>query len=143
MKGTVRSRARIARVRRIQHIQAAAAAQAAQGQLAQLETSAERLAALRGSLAFAPGICSGAALSRIGELAMRLDSAREGLTDAIVSARSVVAERAAQRLEARQRRESAEKLDARAAEALGRLIEQRSSASRPRRKAPGIMGDEE
>jgi len=143
MKALVQSRARIARVRRVQHIQAAAAAQAAQGQLAQLETSAERLATLRGSLAFAAGPCTGAALSSVGELAMRLDHARDGLTDAIVSARSIVAERAAQRLEARRRKESAEKLDARAGEALARLIEQRASASRPRRNAPGTKGDEE
>jgi hypothetical protein len=74
---------------------------------------------------------------------MRLDNARAGLTDAIVSARTVAADRAAQRLEARRRKESAEKLDDRAATAFARLIEARASASRPRRPRTGIKGDEE
>ena len=143
MKALVQQRARIARVRRVQHMQAAAAAQSAEGQLIQLETSAERLAALRGSLAIVPGRCTGAALSGNGELAMRLDNARAGLGDAIASARAVAAERAAQRLEARRRKESAEKLNNRAAAALVQMIEQRASASRPRRARAGFPGDDE
>jgi len=143
MKAIVQQRARIARVRHVQHLQAAAAAAAAQGQLDQLELSAQRLATLRGSLGCAPGLSTGAALSGAAELALRLDNARIGLTDAIVSARAVAAERAEQRIEARRRKESADKLDSRAAAALARLIEQRASAGQPRRTAPAIVGDEE
>jgi hypothetical protein len=142
MKAVIQQRARIARVRRVQHMQAAAAAQAAQGQLDQLQNSADRLAALRGSLAIVPGTCTGASLSNSGELAMRLDNARAGLTDAIVSARAVAADRAAQRLDARRRKESAEKLDERARDAAARLTEQRASASRPRRARTQIQGDD-
>jgi len=141
MKAVVQKRARIARVRRVQHMQAAAAAQSAEGQLHLLENSAARLTALRGSLALVPGVSSGAALGNSGELAMRLDDARIGLTDAIVSARSIAADRAAQRLEARRQKESAEKLGNRAATALVRLLEQRASAGRPRRAAN--IGEEE
>lgn len=142
-KDIVQQRARIARVRHVQHMQAAAAAAAAQGQLVQLEISAERLATLRGSLDCAPGLSSGATLSGAAELALRLDNARAGLTDAIVSARALAAERAEQRLDARRRKESADKLDSRAAAALARLLEQRASANRPHRTALSTVGDEE
>lgn len=143
MKAVAQKRARIARVRHIQHVQAAAAAAAAQGQLAHLETSAERLGALRGSLAFAPGVSNGASLSSIAELGMRLDNARDGLADAIVSARLIAAERAEERLEARRQKESACRLDSRAAAALAELIEQRMSAGRPHRPTLKFAGDEE
>jgi hypothetical protein len=143
MKAVAQKRARVARVRHIQHAQAAAAAAAAQGQLVHLETSAERLGALRGSLVVATGISSGAALSSVNELAMRLDHARDGLSDAIVSARIIAAERAQERLEARRQKESASRLDRRAATALARLIEQRMSASRPYRPSLKFAGDEE
>lgn len=144
MKALVQKRARIARVRRVQHMQAAAAAAAAQGQLVQLELSADRLAALRISLGSGAGASTGAALSNAAELAMRLDDARHGLADAIVSARAVAAERAEQRLEARRHKESADKLGTRAAAALARLLEQRASAAHPRRTAAlSIAGDDE
>ena len=143
MKAVAQKRARIARVRHIQHVQATAAAAAAQGQLVHLETSAERLGALRGSLAFTPGISNGASLSSIAELAMRLDNARDGLADAIVSARIIAAERAEERLEARCQKESASRLGSRAAAALADLIEQRISAGRPHRPSLKFAGDEE
>lgn len=143
MKAQVQQRARIARVRRVQHMQASAAAAAAEGQLVQLEMSAERLATLRDSLTSAPGFSSGAALSNAGELAMRLDQARHGLTDAIVSARAAAARRAEERLEARRRQEGAEKLGERAVAALQEMIERRLSAIRPARPGYALAGDDE
>lgn len=143
MKAVAQKRARIARVRHVQHVQAAAAAAAAQGQLLHLETSAERLGTLRGSLSVATGMISGAALSSLSELAMRLDHARDSLTDAIASARLIAAERAEERLEARRQKESASRLDSRAATALAQLIEQRMSASRSHRPSLKYAGDEE
>ncbi|HWL47578.1 MAG TPA: hypothetical protein VNQ31_07665 [Sphingomonadaceae bacterium] len=128
MTSLVDRRRRIVRVRRVQHLQAAAEAARAEGKVVSLEASAARLAALRMSLGLAPGTVSGAALSNVGELAMRLDSVREGLTDAIVSARASAEQFAALRLEARIRQESAEKLGEQAEAAL---IEQRE------RRAPG------
>jgi hypothetical protein len=75
---------------------------------------------------------------------MRLDNARHGLADAIVSARAVATECAEQRLEARRRKESADKLDSRAATALARLLDQRASATnRRRRTALTTVGDDE
>jgi hypothetical protein len=143
VKALVQKRARIARVRRVQHVQAAAVAAAAEGHVIQLESSAKRLAALRDSLTVAPGMLSGAALSNAAELSMRLDQARQGLPDAIVCARAAAADRAAARLEARKKQESAERLDERAAEAFARWAERRMLGGRPRRLGLVAMGGEE
>jgi hypothetical protein len=140
MKAIAQKRARIARVRHVQHMQAAAAVAAAEGHVLQLETSAARLATLRGSLSVMPGASSGAALNNAGELAMRLDSVREGLTGAITNARVIVDQRAEARLEARRRQESADKLDARAATALARWLDRNMPAGRQRRPALSIVG---
>jgi hypothetical protein len=75
-----------------------------------------------------------AQLSNAGELAMRLDTVRNGLTDSIVSARATALESAARRLEARIRQESAERLEERAAKALALLRERKQQASTGRRK---------
>jgi hypothetical protein len=133
MKALVRRRERIVRVRKVQHMQAAAHAAAAQGRVDSLELSASRLADLRGSLGFAPGQFTGAMLSNAGELAMRLDMARHGLTDAIVAARASAAQFAALRLEARIRQESAERLEEQAGAALAEATERKLGAGRPRR----------
>jgi hypothetical protein len=128
MKALVDRRRRIVRVRRVQHLQASAEAARAEGKVASLETSAERLVELRMSLGLAPGTVNGAALSNVGELAMRLDTVRDGLTVAIVSARASAEQFAALRLEARIRQESAEKLGEQAQAAL---VEERE------RRVPG------
>ncbi|MBV9843433.1 MAG: hypothetical protein JOY99_18170 [Sphingomonadaceae bacterium] len=139
MKGQVARRARIARVRRIEHLHAAAEAAAAEAQVVSLEASSERLAALRGGLIGEIGASTGARIAHTHELAMRLDVARAGLTDAIAGARITAASRAEARIEARRNQDSAEKLEARAAADLARLAERRANAIGRRRR--GLLED--
>jgi hypothetical protein len=129
MKALVRKRARITRVRAAQHLLAASAAASAEAQVSQLETNAAKLASLRDSLTLPVGPVSGAALQNRGELALRLDNARHGLSGAIASAKATAEQKIAERLEARQRQESAAKLDARAVQALTEWTEARMAAS--------------
>ena len=129
MKALADRRARVARVRRVQHLQAVSAAAVAEGRLLHLQGNADRLAAMRASLAQDLGTTSGAALGSIGELAVRLDAARVGLGTAIDSAQQVVDLRAAERLGAHIAREGAERLQDRAVAALQDLIEERMAAS--------------
>ena len=137
MKALVRRRERIVRVRHVQHLQAAAQAAQAEGKVLSLEMSAERLVELRSSLALPPGPVNGASLSNVGELAMRLDSVREGLTDAIVSARALAERFAAMRLEARIKQESAERLGEQAQAAFDEERERRAPGGARRRTAIG------
>lgn len=133
MKALVRKRARITRIRSAQHLLAAAVAASAEAQVANLETNAAKLASLRDSLSVTSGATTGAVLQNRGELAQRLDRARDGLATAIVSARAAAEQKVAERLEARQRQESAAKLDARAMQALSDWTETRMNAAfRPR-----------
>ena len=134
MKAVADRRARVARVRRVQHLQAVGHAAEAQGRLVQLESSDQRLAALRASLATPPQT-SGAALGNARELAARLDDARHGLDRQMASAREAVALRLAERLGAHIARESAERLKERAVAEMHRLIEARMSAG----IRPGIV----
>jgi hypothetical protein len=129
MRSLVARRARISRVRGVQHRLAASAAAHAEAQVATLETNAARLATLRDSLTLPIGPSTGAALQNRGELARRLDKARDGLADAIVSARAAAQQKVAERLEARQRQESAAKLDARAVQALAEWTEARMAGA--------------
>jgi len=130
----VHRRARFARIRRVQHLQAAASAAQAEGRASSLENTAAHLTQLCHSLNPAPGPIAASQLSNAGELAMRLDAVRNGLTDSIVSARATAVESAARRLEARIRQESAERLEERAARALALLRERKQQASTGRRK---------
>jgi len=133
MKSIVARRARITRVRSVQHLLAASAAAQAEAQLDTLRNNQDKLAMLRDSLSVPAGMTSGAVLQNRGQLAQRLDTARNGLADAIVSAKAQVEAKGAERLEARQRQESAAKLDQRAAQALTEWTEARLAASfRPR-----------
>jgi hypothetical protein len=125
MNGLVRQRARLARVRRIQHGLAATVAAQAAGRVQMLETSRERLRQMRTELRPAEGPTTGAAMARMGELAMRLDSARYNLGPTIDSARSAAAAREAERRAARRDQESAEKLEAAALRVAEDLAEQR------------------
>jgi hypothetical protein len=125
MNGLVRQRARLARVRRIQHGLAATVAAQAAGRVQMLETSRERLRQMRTELRPAEGPTTGAAMARMGELAMRLDSARYNLGPTIDSARSAAAAREAERRAARRDQESAEKLEAAALRVAEELAEQR------------------
>lgn len=133
MKALVAKRARISRVRSAQHLLAAGAAATAEAQVTALESNVAKLASLRDSLSLATGTTTGAIVQNRGELAQRLDKVRYGLTDAIVSAKVSAEQKVAERLEARQRQESAAKLDARAVQALTEWAEARMAASfRPR-----------
>ena len=129
----VRQRARIVRVRRVQHDLAAAASAKATAQLKALEHSEERLGLLRQGLGAGQGELTGAALASIGELAMRLDKAREGLGRSITGARVQGATREGVRIAARRDQESAEKLEQRAAAAARRAAERKRAAPRPPR----------
>ena len=129
MKALVAKRARITRIRSAQHLLATSAAASAEAQVATLENNAAKLASLRDSLTVPSGATTGAVLQNRGELAQRLDKARDGLTDAIVSARAAAEKKVAERLEARQRQESAAKLDARAVQALSAWTEARMAAN--------------
>lgn len=133
MSAAVRQRTRIARVRRLQHGVAATSAVAAAGQLKNLELSRERLARMRGELGAAEGATSGAWLSAAGELAMRLDAARLGLTPSIDAARAAAAAREQARLRARREQESAERLEQAAVSAAAEGAERRMNRSVRRR----------
>lgn len=127
MNALVKRRERIARVRRVEYAQAAAHATAAETQLAALESSEGKLTSLRSSLSWELGDFAAETLASRAELALRLDEARFGLTDAIANARAVVEVRKEERIEARKRQESAEKLGERAADDAARLAERRAA----------------
>ncbi|HYJ52942.1 MAG TPA: hypothetical protein VEW04_07200 [Allosphingosinicella sp.] len=133
MNGLVRQRGRLARVRRIQHGLAATVAAAAAERVQLLETSRERLRQMRAELRPIAGLTSGADLARMGELAMRLDSARFGLAPTIESARDAAALRETERRAARRDQESAEKLKAAAIRAAEEAAEQRLKQAGRRR----------
>ncbi|RJF93223.1 hypothetical protein [Sphingomonas cavernae] len=138
MKQVVKRRARIARVRRAQHLQASAHAQMAENRVMTLESQAGHLIRLASDLDATPGDATGAALANAGELAQRLRAARDGLTDAIVGARATALERAARRMEARIKQESAERLDQRARTALAEYLERKGNV--PVRRRPRLDG---
>ena len=125
MSAALHQRQRIAKVRRIQHALAANAAATAAGRVRNLELSRERLLQMRAELKPVEGPSSGQALAQMGELALRLDSARLGLGQTIDSARSAAAMREAERLAARRDQERAEKLEGIAFRAAEDLAEQK------------------
>ena len=140
MTAALRQRQRIVRVRKIQHGLAANAAVTAAGRVRSLELSRERLLQMRAELKTVAGPTSGQALAQMGELAMRLDSARLGLGPTIDSARSAAATREAERLAARRDQESAEKLEDMAFRAAEELAEQKLRGVF-RRRAKAESGD--
>ena len=132
----VRQRARIARVRKLQHDLAALAVTQANGHVQQLVLSRERLGSMRDVLTPQEGATLGADLASRGELAMRLDQARNGLTPTIANARANVERREIARLGARVKFESARKLEAKAIQSAEEADERRRMAShRPRDRA--------
>ena len=136
----VKQRARIGRIRRIQHGLAAFAAAKASDHVQMLEANEEKLKQMRLGLATQTGATSGATLASRGELAMRLESARDGLRPTIAGARAAAQLREAARLEARRDQESAEKLEQRAASAAARAEDKRMAARfrpRPRNSPQG------
>ena len=135
MNSLLKRRGRLVRVRKVQHLQATAAAAQAEARAASLESSADRLVSLRGSLTPAPGTVFAAALSNAGELAMRLDAARHGMTGALADARASADRLGTLRLEARIRQESAEKLGAQAQSAYAEWRERRATTPHRRKVA--------
>lgn len=133
MKALAERRARITRVREVQHLHAVGEAAMAEGKVVQLEGNAARLAALRMSLTLTPGLTTGAGLGNAGEMGLRLDTVRHGLSDAIGAAKAIAVTRANERRDADIRRESAERLENRAVAELQRLIEERMAADIRRR----------
>ncbi len=125
MSALVQQRARIVRVRRIQHGAAASAAVDAAQRVQTIEGNRARLRQMRGELQPVAGLTTGAALARIGELAMRLDEARLGLGTSLEAARAMAATREGERREARRDQESAEKLEQAAALAAEEQSERR------------------
>jgi|SRR6187402_875034 len=139
MRALAERRARITRVREVQHLHAVGEAAVAEGKVAQLEGNAAKLAALRMSLSMAPGVTNGAALGNSGEMGLRLDTVRHGLTDAIGAAKAIALARINDRRDADIRRESAERLETRAVADLQRMIEERMVAGirhRSRKETP-------
>ena len=139
MTAAHRQRQRNVKVRRIQHALAANAAATAAGRVRSLELSRERLRQMRAELKPVAGPTCGQALAQMGELAMRLDSARLGLAPTIESARSAAATREAERLTARRDQESAEKLEETAFRAAEELAEQKMRGTFRRRVK--VQGD--
>ncbi|WP_106639011.1 hypothetical protein [Allosphingosinicella vermicomposti] len=129
MSPVSRQRARIARVRHIQHDLAAAAASEAKGKVNALEMSAEHLARLRAELTADVGTTNGATIGSMGELALRIEQAREGLERSLDRARSVAEAKDQVRLAARIQQESADKLKDRASAADEAREERKISAS--------------
>ena len=142
MNGIVRQRARLARVRRIQHGLAASQAAAAAGRVQFLEMNSDRLRRMRSELQPIEGPTDGGAMARMGELAMRLDAARHGLSATIESARGAALAREAERRAARRDQESAERLEQAAVRAADELAERRFRQA-GRRRASLADGDTE
>lgn len=139
----VRQRARIARVRRIQHGIASLAAAKAAGHVQFLEANQQRLKAMHEGLAANPGNTCGATLAGLGELAMRLDAARDGLGTTIASAKVAARLREEARLGARREQDCAEKLERKAASAAARADEKRAGANfRPRPRTQPLESDQ-
>ena len=136
-------RARIARVRRIQHDLAALAAAKASGHVQLLEKNHDKLKTMREGLSASPGPTTGAELSSRGELAMRLESARDGLGRSIVGARAAASLREKARIGARRDQESAEKLERKALSATLKAEDRRNSALFRPRPPVRTDGDEE
>lgn len=121
---------RLARVRTIQHGLAAAVSKRAALQVQTLEASSSQLASLREGFGNSQGTISGAALASLGEIAMRLDLARLGLSQSITGARAQASKYNSARLDARRNQESAERLTEKAATHAERRAE-RKQGERP------------
>lgn len=137
MSGLVRQRARLVRVRKIQHDLAAGAAVQAAGRVAMLEGNRARLMRMRSELHPIEGATTGAALARMGELAMRLDTARQGLDPSIEAARALAASLEGEQRAARRDQESAEKLEAAAIGLMEQMAERRLQQHGRRRNRQG------
>ena len=142
MKSARAQRVRIARVRKIQHDLAAARAAVANEQVRSLESSADQLARIRESMAADQGHTNGSALAGLGELALRLDVARDTLGKSLLNARAVAGTREGERLAAYRDQESAERLREWATEAEQRQSLKRLMGRGRRRSILSEYGDD-
>jgi hypothetical protein len=122
---------RICRVRRVQHLEAAVQAQNSESEAASLEDTAQRLASLRGDMGAKTGKAIGSMIGNSGELTMRLNVAHHAIAVAIAAARERAAEHVAKMLEARMRKEQAERLELREQSALSLRNDTRNMSRRP------------
>lgn len=137
MNAATARRKRIIRVRSVEHQMAEANLARANGELANLVELSQRLESLRSDLAVAKGMIAGRAMNSVGELAMRLDMAKESLVTPMqnASSRRDQMNHLAQR--AMMKEESAQRLYDRTRKADEVEMERRRDANRPHR--PGGM----
>lgn len=133
MNAATARRKRIIRVRSVEHQMAEAKLARATGELANLVELSQRLEALRADLAVAKGVITGRAMNSVGELAMRLDVAKESLIAPMQNAanRRDQAGKVAQL--AHMKEESAQRLYDRSRKAEEVEAERRRDANRPHR----------
>lgn len=133
MNPALARRKHIIRVRAIEHQMAEANLARATGELANLVELSQRLEALRADLAVAKGVIAGRAMNSVGELAMRLDMAKESLVAPMQNA-SNRRDQAGQRAQsAMVKEESAQRLYDRSRKSEEIEAERRRDANRPHR----------
>lgn len=138
MKRALRTRGRILRARSIQHLQAAAEAAEAEGLVASLQAQSSQIQLLSRGMTPTMGKSFAADLAGASELAMRLRDAETMLERAINTARAGADRADAQRIEARIRQESAERLVQRARIALSDDRDRKAMLSGARRKIKSV-----
>lgn len=133
MNPALARRKHIIRVRAIEHQMAEANLARANGELANLVELSQRLETLRADLAVAKGVIAGRAMNSVGELAMRLDMAKESLVAPMQNA-SNRRDQAGQRAQsAMVKEESAQRLYDRTRKSEEAEAERRRDANRPHR----------
>jgi hypothetical protein len=137
MSNRIRQCARLAQVRSIQHDLAAMIAERAVRQVAALEASADQLSRLRLGFSAERGLSSGAALASQGELAMRLDLARDKLNASIDGAKARAQAASTARIAAKQQQESAERLTDKVKTDRARREDRKAQSTPPRRQRGG------
>ena len=131
-------RKRIIRVRSVEHQMAEANLARANGELANLVELAKRLETLRVDLAMAKGAVAGRALNSVGELAMRLDVAKENLTAPLTHASARRDQMGALAQRALAKEESAVRLYESSRKSAEQEMERRADANRPFRVRGGM-----
>ncbi|WP_033074445.1 hypothetical protein [Sphingopyxis sp. MWB1] len=131
MNARTARRQRIIRVRTVEHQRAEANLARASGELANLVELAKRLESLRTELAMAKGAATGRALNSIGELGIRLDTAKESLAKPLDDASARRDQMSALAQAAMVKEESANRLYERSRQAAEAEAERRRDANRP------------
>jgi hypothetical protein len=125
-------RKRMIRIRAVEHRAAQARLAKAQGDLSDLARLASRLEMLRSDLAVGAGTVQGMALKSLGEMAMRLEAAREQLKSPINDALDHRDEMTTIQRGAHAREESASRLYDRSRASADRARERAADANAPR-----------